>query len=686
MRFDSMFRRAPAGLGATLSAALSAGALCGSLFGTLDAVVAAIHGTAELSPLSFLGCLAASLLHYGLLFMLGLALIGLVLHLPLRAQARDLGRRYLVFVGLGTTLGAFAEIFWWTRPYVFYGHPVLSIERLAASAGLLLVAALLGWLAARVAMRLSTGTTRALALYLGVGCCVGAAYLWSTSRATSERGAPSERNRDQPNVLLVVVDALRRDTLGCYGDPRVKTPNIDRLAAEGVLFENHLTQVPFTWPSFGSLLTGKYPRRHGLIKMESGLRLPHDNVLLPWQLKTGLRTDGREMQDHDWLAATFHTGTLSTGSGLLRGFDQYFEAMAGHELVTLDQTWSVFRSDLLLFVFKNKLTQRFDNAIVASSAREWLAQHAHQRFATMVHLYSTHTPYDPPAAQRALYCDPAYTGPIHAFYADHREAIEQGKYTPTPADVQQIRNLYLAGVSQADEQLGTLLAELERQGVLDDTLVIVTADHGESLGETQGQGTLWEHDHMVQTNLRIPLVMRWPRALPRGKRVGARTEEIDVFPTVCELAQLALPPQPRDLDTVDGRTLLPLVRGTAQSQRPYSFAENAFFQAAQDDRWKLIVDTRVTKEKDWAAAQAAKGLYEARLYDLSADAGEQTNLAGSHPAEAARLFDALRAWSSSMPHREMERSARDIDQERNFKNLGYTGNDTAPREGRQGAK
>lgn len=675
MRSDSMFRRAPAGLGATLSAALSAGALCGAFFGTLDAVVAASYGTARLGALSFLGCLAASLLLYGLCFMLLLAALGVALHLPLRGQARDLARRYLVFVGLGATLGAFAEIFWWTRPWVFYGHPVLSIERLLASAGLLLVAALLGWLAARGARRLPQFATRGVALYLGIGCCAGAAYLWVDGRGSAERGAASERNRDQPNVLLIVADALRRDTLGCYGHERVKTPNIDRLAAEGVLFENHLTQVPFTWPSFGSLLTGKYPRRHGLVKMEPGLRMPRDNVTLPWELKTGTRDDGHEMRDEDWFAASFHTGTLSTGSGLLRGFDQYFEAMAGHELVTLDSTWSVFRSDLLLFVLKNKLNQRFDNAIVASTAREWLAQHARQRFAAMVHLYSTHTPYDPPAAQRALYCDPNYTGPIRAFYADHREAIETGKYAPTPADVQQIRNLYYAGVSQADEQIGALVAELERQGVLDDTLVIVTADHGESLGEAQGTTVLWEHDHMVQTNLCIPLVMRHPKLLPRGKRVGARTDEIDVFPTVCELAHLALPAVRKPEDRVDGKSLLPLVRGEASAQRPCSFAENAFFAAAQDDRWKLIADVELVQGKP--------ARYVTRLFDLAADPDEQRNLAEQNPEIVARLLEALRAWSKEMPVRAMEQSGRDLDQLRNFKDLGYTGEDAAAREGTQ---
>ena len=670
MAFDSLFRKPPASLATTVSAALSAGALCGALFGTLDALLAARYGTAQLSILSFLGCLAASVLHYGVLFMGGLALLGVLLHPFLRGRARELTRRYLVFVFLGVTLGAFAEIFWWTRPWVFYGHPVFSIERLASSAGLLLVAAGLGWLGTRVAMRFSVGASRAIALYLGVCCCVGALYLWVEGNAGRQRGAKNERNSDQPNVLLVVVDALRRDTLGCYGDARVKTPNIDKLAQEGVVFENHLTQVPFTWPSFGSLLTGKYPRRHGLVKMAPGYRMPY-NLTLAAELKSGKREDGRAMADEDWLAASFHTGTLSTGSGLLRGFDQYFEAMAGHELVTLDSPWSVFRSDLLLFVFKNKLTQRFDNAIVASSAREWIRQHAQQRFMTMVHLYSTHTPYDPPPWARELYCDPKYSGPIRSFYSDYRELIEDGKYAPTPADLQQIRDLYYGGVSQADKLIGGLVEELRAQGILDDTLVIVTADHGESLGEEQGTTRLFEHSHMVQTNLRIPLVMRYPKAFTAGKRVAARTDEIDVFPTVVELAHLAPPPQAEKIDIVDGKSLLPLVRGEVEEQRKASFAENSFFGAAQDDRWKLIADVALVR------GETAK--YETRLFDLGADPAEQKNLASAQPAEVARLLAALQTWSQAMPVRQMELSAHDQDDVRRFKELGYTGEEPKPK-------
>lgn len=669
------FRKPPAGLLTSLTAGISAGFLTGALHGLCDGIVAGIVGTANLGAWDWIGCVGSAIGLYVALWVAVLGVLSLLAHWVIRERWRELTRRYLALVSVGFALALFVELYWWSRPFVFYGRPASSPERLLSAAGMLIACAFAGWWLAARFTRLSAGLMRTISILATLGIVCGFVHQ-AIQDSGAQRGAINERNSDQPNILFIVVDALRRDTLGCYGDPRVKTPNIDALAAEGVLFENHFTQVPFTWPSFGSMLTGKYPRRHGLVKMEPGLRMP-PNITLPWHLKTGTRLDGREMQDADWLTASFHTGTLSTGSGLLRGFDEYFEAMVGHDLVRLESTWSVFRSDLLLFVFKNKLEARFDSAIVASSAREWLEHNHARRFATMVHLYSTHTPYDPPEHLRKQYLDPQYQGPIRSFYSVQREAIEDGRYAPTDADVQRIRDLYYAGVAHADEMIGELVAALREKGVLDSTLVIVTSDHGESLGEDG----LWEHDHMVQTNLRIPLVMRWPAGLPRGVRVSAQTDSIDLLPTVSELARLKLPVDDSDVAAfgeIDGTSLLPAVRGEVASVRPHSFAENAYFHSAQDGRFKLLVDARAWSEPTLVAARAVKDRFLPRLYDLRADPAEANNVLDAHLQEAEELFQALRGWNARLPVRRMEESHRDLEMKARFKELGYTGGDEEP--------
>lgn len=669
-----------------LGSALSAAAVSTVLFGTIDAFVAA--RSTEISVLAFLGCWAATLLMYSAVWIPLCVTIALVLAPMLVRRGVADARARMISVGIA--LGLFCEIYWWTRPYVFYGRSSVSIERIGAAACMAIASLVVAAMLVRVARRQLPRYAATAALVMVGSWVGGAAYLLLHGNAIAARGTINERNRDVPNVLLVIVDALRQDVLGCHGNTRVKTPAIDALAQSGVVFENAFVQAPFTWTSFGSLLTGKYPRRHGLIKMAPGERM-EPNVTLPYHFKTATKRDGTAMTGDDVLAASFHTGTLSEGSGLLRGFDMLFEATAGHDLVVLDDPWSVFRAHLLLSIFRQKINQRFDSGIVASAARSWLESSAEKRFVAMVHLYSTHTPYDPPDEFRRMYCDPNYTGPVKAFYAQHREMIEDGDYTPTEADVAQIQNLYYAGVTQADRLIGELVGDLERAGVLDDTLVIVTSDHGESLGE---QG-LWEHDHMVQTNLRVPLVMSWPRKLPANTRVQALIDQIDVFPTVSDLAELELPPAPGERDRVDGVSLLPLIRGEVARVREHSFAENGSYSAVQDSRFKLVVRRRFLNAKSWDDALLSwRGAFEGgehvpRLYDLVNDPDELTDVVKKHPDEALRLYEVLYRWSSSLPiplesSVKSDRDWRNEELRRRMEQLGYVdgagGNDTKENE------
>jgi arylsulfatase A-like enzyme len=542
-------------------------------------------------------------------------------------------------------------------------------------AAMLATATAAGWIAAAALTHAPSKAQRTAALLWGAAWVGGGLFLLAQRSAIGSRGEIGPRNRDLPNVLLVIVDAMRQDALGCYGNLRVKTPHIDRLAAEGVLFENALTQAPFTWSSFGSILTGKYPRRHGLLRMKAGLRMPA-NETLPTILKSATKKDGTRLEGGDWLEATFHTGTLTAASGLLGGFDMRYEATAGHDLVVLDSSWSVFRSGLLVSILRNKLSQHLDLGGTAVEAKKWIAVHGDRRFFAMVHLFSTHTPYDPPEEFRRMYCDPKYAGPVKAFFSDHRKLIESGKYEPTLADGAQIKNLYFAGVSEADAQIGGLVEELARLGILDDTLVIVTADHGESLGEQR----FWEHDHMFQTNLRIPLVMRWPKGLPEGRRVAGMVDEIDMLPTVCDLLGILPAPAADAHGRIDGVSLLPLVRGEKEAARDFSLAENAAYVSVQDGHWKLVVPHAALLGADgWA--QALEGRPERpHLFDLERDPEERFDQLAKEQDEAARLFAVIRDWNEKLPipPDSLVESERDIEnQHRLLNGLGYPGDEDA---------
>jgi arylsulfatase A-like enzyme len=358
--------------------------------------------------------------------------------------------------------------------------------------------------------------------------------------------------------------------------------------------------------------------------------------------------------------------------------------MVGHGIVVAESPWSVFKSDLLLHLIADKTRTKVSSGVPGVSLG-WLDELDGQRFMAMVHLYSTHTPYDPAARFRDMYVDKGYTGPFKSFYAVHRQAIEDEKYDPSAADMAQIRDLYYAGVTQADDDIGRLVELLRSRGVLDDTLVIVLSDHGESLGEDGlGHEQLLEHDHMVQSNLRIPLVMRWPKGIPAGTRVKQLVDEIDVLPTICDLFGIALPPQKDTNAIVDGKSLVPLFGDEKSRVREYSFAENGPWIAAQDLRWKLVVPCDLL-HTEWKPFTAPDDPYATPwLVDLAADPGETKNLIAEHPLEAERLLKALREFDKSMPIPQADKvlSARELAQRQSaLDRLGYTGKegDRGPR-------
>ena len=180
-------------------------------------------------------------------------------------------------------------------------------------------------------------------------------------------------------------------------------------------------------------------------------------------------------------------------------------------------------------------------------------------------------------------------------------------------------------MAQADRDIGIVLEELRNLGVLDDTLVIVTSDHGESLGEHdpwERGPDLWEHNHMVQTNLRIPMILSWPAKLPRGKRVEAMVESVDLLPTICDLLELELPEDdlPEERGLIDGVSLVPLILGASERAKDVSFAIHGDFISAQDERWKLVVP-RKPESGDWEEASAELG----RLFDLEQDPEETSS-------------------------------------------------------------
>src|SRR5437588_12479462 len=291
------------------------------------------------------------------------------------------------------------------------------------------------------------------------------------------------------NVVIVTIDTLRADHLGCYGYKHIRTPNIDALAADGVRFERAYTAVPVTLPSHTVIFTGTYPIHSGM----------HDfaaNVLNPSQ-----PTLASVLKQHGYATgAVVASAVLDSRFGLNRGFDFYYDHFDFNRLeeANLDEM------------------ERPGN-VVADEVLNWLGKNYQKRFFLWMHLYDPHYPYRPPAPYSEDYKSHPYDGEI-AF---------------------------------ADAQVGRLLRFLKDKGLYQHTLIVLSGDHGEGLGE-HGEQT---HGFFIyNSTLQVPLVVRLP-AGPRDKHVNALVSLADIMPTVLEALKLDIPAQ------VQGKSLLPLFAG-----------------------------------------------------------------------------------------------------------------------------
>ena len=288
------------------------------------------------------------------------------------------------------------------------------------------------------------------------------------------------------------------------------------------------------------------------------------------------------LHDGGYTCGAFLMGTLSNNSGLLQGFDVYFEALVGHDPVWVRSKWSIFKSDLVLARLYNKIKQARDPALVNNLARAFIREMKDRPFFLLVHYYATHTPYDPPEPYKSMY-DPDYEGPFQVFTKAHNLAVMEGKLPFTDRDLRHVTALYDGGVTFVDRMIRDLYHTLDEEGLLDRTLIAVHSDHGEELYDH----CVFEHDWMFNTNLRVPLIIRFPGGRFGGRRFASTVRLVDLLPTVADVTGVTLPPEVARV--VDGRSILPLLEGRTPVPDPdYAFSENNRYLAVQDERFKLV--------------------------------------------------------------------------------------------------
>jgi choline-sulfatase len=412
---------------------------------------------------------------------------------------------------------------------------------------------------------------------------------------TVEEVAPSAKTvvptGPQQNVIIVLADALRADRLGTYGYTARKTsPSIDALAEESTVFVNAIAQNAWTIPSVASLFTGVYPRTHRALKYQKGQKIEMDTLSL----------------DHETLAEQFQAAGYTT-SALLKssvidaskGFCQGFEACT---VVPGKSAWDASGEDL------------------TNAASEWMDTHdAEKPFFLYLHYMDPHSPYIPPEPWHSKYTE-GYTGPLTGLHKDY-VPFQQGKAVPTPADLKQLSGVYDASVEYWDHQIGRLVADLKAKGRWENTILVVTADHGEALGE---RGHFF-HGNLFQENIHVPLIFRVP-GVP-AQRLTQYVQMMDIGPTLAGLTRITAS------ENWHGKDQAPAIQtGANTSQIVYSEYAHS----------KIVIDPSGLKlilgEKE-----------SPLLFDLNVDPLETKNLANERTGDLARLKAAVnRTFNQTM--------------------------------------
>jgi arylsulfatase len=487
-----------------------------------------------------------------------------------------------------------------------------------------------------------------------------------------------------PNIILIVIDALRARNLGCYGVDKGSSPNIDKIADKGVLFENVYCCWNTTDQSLTTILSGRYPRTHGIVH--------HGDKITPEDLNAfeGLKVrllpqvlhdNGYETLAVDWMARWFKRGFDYYGYNpertLLRKLVYYVITLPYIHLkyiasnigllriyskkrrVTAPSLWKGFRDVFRTFLFTFELARIQDAGFVTRFAEELIRKPRKKQFFLFLHYWDTHTPYNCPI-----------------------NFLEKKKGRMTSEEV--LLAKYRGAVRYVDQQIGRLFGWLKEAKLLDDTLIIITSDHGESLTE---HDIYFDHHGLYDVTTHVPLILYYPGAYSEPKRVNGLVQHIDLAPTLYEFFNIKYKDH-----GLDGTSLMPLIRGEKREIRHFAFNEESYVQrkiGLRTEKFKYIFSPDGVGLCNYCQ-QVHGGVRE--LYNLEVDPEEKVNIAAESKvvsAEMRKRLDDLIKNLNSKKQRELvsgsifrlkERWKLDDDNliQREFSGMKNEGNEKMP--------
>lgn len=466
---------------------------------------------------------------------------------------------------------------------------------------------------------------------------------------------------DDPNIVFIIVDALRTDKVGCYSQGKTITPIIDDLAREGTLFENNYACINVTDPSLTTIFSGRYPISHGLIN--HGAHIQEDDLRKLSESDTRflpeiLRSKGYATLAVDWLGR-WHRQGYDYYSGLRPAFFRMMK-MLSH------RPSKIFTLIKLLYLYRKAIPELgvLYDEVITSQAIELMRKFQKQKFFLFVHYWGTHAPYISPENPQILESHQPADGDLaRSLIKSVDPNLEKYhlRWFDEDVTIREILSRYEGAINFIDGQIGELMNELDELGLQKNTLVVLTSDHGESLTE---HGIYFDHHGLYDVSLHVPLIFRGP-GFPEEQRVNGMTQHVDIVPTILNNLNYNVSGM-----NLDGENTSSLIHDESEEFRTEVYAEEAEAQR------KRAVRTRDYKYIFAPSEAGAKCQYcncthgeVEELYDLRKDPQETENILDEERKKGEELKNKFLNWARKLKQQKSERE-RIREKTRRLKKLG----------------
>lgn len=495
---------------------------------------------------------------------------------------------------------------------------------------------------------------------------------------------------EHPNIILIVMDAVRADHLSCYGYHRRTSPNIDRLATQGVLFENAFSAAEWSCPSHASIFTGKYPSHHRTLGKYTSL---HEESITIAEIlsRIGYETFG--------ISSNIVLGSIT---GFNKGFEGYVVLDVPSEIRSVFNYIKQSPKDFIRYLIygPDKCTYR-NIEMIKSLVKKRIKK---KPFFLFTNLFNCHAPYDPPRPFKRRFCSSLNRSAFYIMASLAKRIIgqagekirdsslnvrkldliasEYGQFLFMAKELQVreeewevVKSWYDGGISYLDYRLGELISFLQREGIFENTFLIITSDHGENLGE---HGLASHQFCLYDSLLHVPLIMVYPGVIPRERRNSSLVSTIDIFPTILEVSNIK-----GYQDDIQGRSLFPFrdrkihdficaeCGESLRKNQPWSKGPNDNFQPLHPKLEAIDKGSKCLRTDSFKYILSADGKEE--LYDVKKDPFEEVNIAGKYPDKVKRFKKQLENTidTSSFGPREFPAKKDRKEILKRLKKLGY---------------